>query len=70
VITLTLSAQFPDSELEPFLRAIRAWEGGRETVLLAITAHTSGLSPDVVQAILARLDPPLPIEFVPDPPDS
>jgi hypothetical protein len=64
VIYLQLTLKMPDDELEPFLRALRAWDRGRPAIEAAMVCEATGLTPETVEALFARLDPPLPVRHV------
>ena len=55
-----VEAQMPDDEVEDFLRRLRQWDAGRETVRLAMKVEATSLRLEDLQTIFNRLDPPLP----------
>lgn len=59
-VTVHLEVDMPDGDLGPFLRTVRAWEGGRQDVRLAVKVTAAGLTQRDVQDIFNSMDPPLP----------
>jgi hypothetical protein len=64
MIYLELRIKMPEDELEPFLRALRAWERGRPEIEASLLCEATGLTTDAIEAILTRVDPPVPVRHV------
>jgi hypothetical protein len=59
----TLHVEFDDSadELRAFLKALRSWDRGRSEVSMSIAFNLGTMTAGEFKAILAELDPPLPV---------
>jgi hypothetical protein len=64
---IILIGTMPDSEVDSFLQAMRAWESGRPGVELTIAVDAPTLTREQARAMLDQLEPHLPHIWEEDP---
>lgn len=61
MVTVSLTAEMPDSELERFLILIRHWDGARDDIKARVTFSVPNMKVREIDEIIRRLDPKLPV---------
>lgn len=60
-ISVNMEVQMPAEELDTFLDLIRTWDGGRESVRVAMKVYAAGTTVEELKTMFDRLEPPLPV---------
>ncbi len=61
MIRVKIEIEMPNEELEPFMKAFRGWERGREEIRAAMKFENDGMPMRDAIEIFESLEPPLPV---------